>query len=174
MPGAHNAINAAAALAVAGTLEVPLADAARALENVEVPGARMRVLKKGGITIIDDCYNAGPTSMQAALQTLHDFPGAGRRVAVLGAMKELGQWSQEEHRNLGALAGESVRVLVGVGEETRDMLEAAPREMEKCWFADADTAAQGIEDFMHDGDVVLVKGSRSVGLEVVVNALAGR
>jgi UDP-N-acetylmuramoyl-tripeptide--D-alanyl-D-alanine ligase len=60
MPGAHNAINAAAALAVAGTLEVPLADAARALENVEVPGARMRVLKKGGITIIDDCYNCRP------------------------------------------------------------------------------------------------------------------
>jgi UDP-N-acetylmuramoyl-tripeptide--D-alanyl-D-alanine ligase len=89
-------------------------------------------------------------------------------------MKELGPWSQQEHRALGELAGQSVRVLIGVGEETRDMLEAAPREVEKRWFADADTAAQGIEDLMQDGDVVLVKGSRSVGLETVVNALASR
>lgn len=112
--------------------------------------------------------------MQAALQTLHDFPNAGRRVAVLGTMKELGQWSQQEHRKLGELAGQSVRVLVGVGEETRDMLEATPCEVEKRWFADADAAAHGIRDLIRDGDVVLVKGSRSVGLETVVNALASQ
>ncbi|HEX8236317.1 MAG TPA: UDP-N-acetylmuramoyl-tripeptide--D-alanyl-D-alanine ligase [Abditibacteriaceae bacterium] len=174
MPGAHNAINAAAALAVAEILGVQLAEAARALENVEVPGARMRVVRGGGITIIDDCYNAGPTSMRAALQTLHDFPTAGRRVAVLGTMKELGPWSQQEHRKLGKLAGDSVRVLVGVGEETREMLDAAQSDAERHWFADANAAAQDIKQLLRDGDVVLVKGSRSVGLEVVVNALANR
>jgi UDP-N-acetylmuramoyl-tripeptide--D-alanyl-D-alanine ligase len=174
MPGAHNAINAAAVLAVAGILDVPLTDAARALEKVEVPGARMRVLKNGEITIIDDCYNAGPTSMRAALQTLNDFPGAGRRVAVLGAMKELGPWSQQEHRKLGELAGNSVRVLIGVGEETCDMLDAVQNDVEKHWFADADSAVQHVTQLLRGGDVVLVKGSRSVGLEVVVNALANR
>jgi UDP-N-acetylmuramoyl-tripeptide--D-alanyl-D-alanine ligase len=174
MPGAHNAINAAAALAVAGTLDVPLADATRALEQVEVPGARMRVMKSGGMTIINDCYNAGPTSMRAALQTLHDFPADGRRVAVLGTMKELGPWSQDEHRKLGEQAGAYVRVLMGVGEETRDMLEAAPSDVEKRWFVDAISAAQEIKELLRAGDVVLVKGSRSVGLEVVVNALASR
>jgi UDP-N-acetylmuramoyl-tripeptide--D-alanyl-D-alanine ligase len=179
LPGAHNAINAAAALAVAGVLGVPLDAAAHALERVEVPGARMRVLRNEArdLTIIDDCYNAGPTSMRAALETLRDFPDAKRRVAVLGAMRELGQHSETEHRGVGALAANCAELVLGVGEETRVLLEEA-REVGTIpfyeeWCEGAAEAAGKVLDLVREGDVVLVKGSRSVGLEAVVNALVG-
>jgi UDP-N-acetylmuramoyl-tripeptide--D-alanyl-D-alanine ligase len=178
MPGAHNAINAAAALAVAGVLGVPLDESAHALENVEVPGARMKVVRNEahGITIIDDCYNAGPNSMRAALETLREFPGAKRRVAVLGSMKELGSFSEKEHRGVGALAAQCAELVVGVGEETRVLLEEAkavgaiPFHTE--WCEDSACAARQMHDWVREGDVILVKGSRSVSLETVVNALA--
>ena len=179
LPGEHNAVNAAAALAVAGVLQVPLEDASRALEHVEVPGGRMRVVKNQsrGLTIIDDCYNAGPTSMRAALETLRDFPlKSGRRVAVLGAMKELGSHSNAEHRGIGALAALCAELVIGVGEDTRPLLEEAQAvgaiPFHTHWCEDADCAATQTLDWIREGDVVLVKGSRSVGLELVVNALA--
>jgi UDP-N-acetylmuramoyl-tripeptide--D-alanyl-D-alanine ligase len=172
LPGAHNAINAAAALAVAGVLDVPLEDAARALEQVEVPGARMRIVKARGFTIIDDCYNAGPDSMRAALATLRDFPGGGRRVAILGAMRELGDWTDMEHRKIGQLAATFAEAVLGVGNETRTLLEAIDAKVHTGWCADAASAALLARALVHEGDVVLVKGSRSVGLETVVSALA--
>jgi UDP-N-acetylmuramoyl-tripeptide--D-alanyl-D-alanine ligase len=182
LPGEHNAQNAAAALAVAGVLGVPLHEAAHALENVAVPGARMRVVKNEtrGLTIIDDCYNAGPNSMRAALETLRawklESQNAGRRVAVLGAMKELGAHSQSEHRAIGALAAQCAELVIGVGEETKTLLETAeavgaiPFRTE--WCEDATSAAADVRNLVRAGDVVLVKGSRSVGLETVVSALA--
>ncbi len=182
LPGEHNAQNAAAALAVAGVLGVSLAAAARALEKVEVPGARMRVLKNAarGLTIIDDCYNAGPTSMRAALETLRDFPQdeetPGRRVAILGAMRELGNYSNAEHRGIGALAALCAELVIGVSEETKPLLEEAEAvgaiPFQTQWCEDADEAAEIVGNLLREGDVVLVKGSRSIGLETVVNALA--
>ncbi len=176
LPGAHNTLNAAAALVVAGEIGVALEDAAHALEQAEVPGARMRIVRSGGLTIIDDCYNAGPDSMRAALQTLRDLPApnrGARRVAVLGAMKELGAWTEEEHRKIGALAATCADVIVGVGEETRALLEAAA-DVENHWRADAVEAAHFVSTTVRADDLVLVKGSRSVGLEKVVSALAGK
>ena len=174
MIGAHNAVNAAAALAVAHQLGIEITDAERYLESAQLPGARMRVVKaQRGVTIIDDCYNAGPDSMRAALQTLRDFPGNGRRVAVLGAMRELGDYSDDEHRKLGALASEICHFIVGVGPETEPMMDAI-RESGNCqlfgWSADADGAIPIVLSRLQAGDMVLVKGSRSVGLEVVVEA----
>ncbi len=180
MPGIHNAINAAAALAVADLLGVPLDEAARALESAVVPGARMRVLQTNRLTIIDDSYNAGPTSMRVALQTLLDFPGSGRRIAILGAMKELGEISEAEHRKIGDFAGTFADILVGVGGETRPLLNAAVEsarriesEMQTFYCENAAEAAARVDEFAQSGDVVLVKGSRSVGLETAVSALGG-
>jgi UDP-N-acetylmuramoyl-tripeptide--D-alanyl-D-alanine ligase len=174
LPGAHNATNAAAALAVAHELGVDLEKAARALETVEVPGARMRVVRAGEITILDDSYNAGPDSMRAALETLRDLPNAKRRVAVLGAMKELGDFSEEEHRKLGVLASTICDVVVYVGEETRAAFEVTTIETLQCENASeaANRVLDLVESGVESGDVVLVKGSRSVGLELVVSALA--
>lgn len=186
VPGAHNAVNAAAALAVAGVLRVPLEVAARALKDAEIPAGRMRVLKneKTRITLVDDSYNAGPVSVRAALQTLRDFPDEeggrrSRRIAVLGAMKELGKQSEEEHRRLGALAAQCAHFVIGVGDETKALLEEAEFEgaggefFETLWCEDASAAAAQLQALVREGDTVLVKGSRSVGLEMVVNALAG-
>jgi len=170
--GVHNAHNAAAALCVALAIGSDLEEAARGLEKVDVPGARMklRVLEEKKMALIDDSYNAGPNSMRAALHVLGGMPDALRRVAVLGSMKELGAWSPDEHRKIGILAASIVQVLVGVGEETKPMLEAAG-EIEKMWFATAAEAAPALQVLAREGDAVLIKGSRSVGLEVVVNAL---
>lgn len=175
LPGVHNAVNGAAALAVASALGVLLPDAAAMIETAQVPGGRMRVVRLPKLTIVDDCYNAGPNSMRAALDMLRDFPGSGRRVAILGSMRELGDFSETEHRQIGAYAAARVELLIGVGEETQALLEAAkmvgavPFHTE--WCADAAAAASRAVELVRDGDVVLIKGSRSVGLETVVSAL---
>ena len=174
IPGAHNAINAAAAFAVAHQLGVAPDAIVAALRNAQLPGARMRVIQTESLIIIDDCYNAGPDSMRAALQTLRDFPHRGRRVAVLGAMRELGEFSDDEHRKLGELAGEICDVLIGVGPETRPILEAISEGANTVypgWSPDAKQAISLVARSVQPGDIVLVKGSRSVGLEVVVEAL---
>ena len=174
MIGAHNAINAAAALAVAHQLGIEVAEAQWRLEEAQLPGARMHVVKTEQLTIIDDCYNAGPDSMRAALATLRDFPSNGRRVAVLGAMRELGEFSDDEHRKIGEMAGEICDVVVGVGSETQPMMDII-RDGGDCklfdWGASADAATALVSAKLQRGDVVLVKGSRSVGLEVVVEEL---
>lgn len=182
LPGAHNALNAAAAFAVAHELGVTPEAIATALSRAAVPGARMRVLRLSqAVTVIDDCYNAGPDSMRAALTTLLDFPGGGRRVAILGAMKELGAHSEAEHRRVGQLAGEVADVLVGVGPETRPLLnsavDSAAREERTLQISYADSATEASErvgEWVEPKDVVLVKGSRSVRLEVVVARLTAQ
>ncbi|RYG59757.1 hypothetical protein EON80_25375 [bacterium] len=181
LPGAHNAVNAAAAFAVAAEVGVEPALIVAGLEGASLPGARMRVLKlENGITVIDDCYNAGPDSTRAALQTLLDFPGSGRRVAVLGAMRELGAFSEAEHVKVGRLAGQFVETLIGVAGDTRPLLNAAvaaakevENEIEVHYSDDAASAASQIGQWLQSGDIVLVKGSRSIGLEAVVEAVKG-
>ena len=177
IPGAHNAHNAAAAFAVAHQWGVAPDAIVAALASAQLPGARMRVINVQQLTLIDDCYNAGPDSMRAALETLRDFPGAGRRVAVLGAMRELGDYSDEAHRKLGALAGEICDVVIGVGPETEPMMDEL-RANGKCpisgWSFDATGAIDLVRARVEAGDVVLVKGSRSVSLEVVVEELKGK
>jgi UDP-N-acetylmuramoyl-tripeptide--D-alanyl-D-alanine ligase len=172
LPGMHNALNAAAALAAAAACGIDLALAANALQNLQIPGARMQLRHTSKATIIDDCYNAGPSSMQAALEVLKNFPGTKRRVAVLGSMLELGEWSRQEHLIIGKLAGEIAQLIIGVGEETKVLLEAAP-DVETHWFATAADAAAWIPEQIQNGDAVLVKGSRGVGLEKVVESLNG-
>jgi len=179
MPGTHNALNAAAAFAVAHQMGVAPDAIADALRTAELPGARMRVIQtQAGATLLDDSYNAGPDSMRAALQTLLDFPGAGRRVAILGDMKELGEFSESEHRKIGQFAGQFLDLLVGVGAETRPLLNSAIRAasdveqaMEVHWFPTSADAKEAVAAMIRSNDVVLVKGSRSVGLEAVVEEL---
>jgi UDP-N-acetylmuramoyl-tripeptide--D-alanyl-D-alanine ligase len=172
-PGAHNAVNAAAVMALLDEgydiFSISLENAFAKFHTVQIPGARMRILKSGGLTIIDDSYNAGPNSMQSALETLRDFPAARRRVAILGSMKELGDWSESEHRKIGEQLRHCADVLLAVGDEAKVLYEAAG--IEKRWCANAEEAAKIATEMVREGDVALVKGSRSVGLEKVVSAL---
>jgi len=170
LPGTHNAINAAAALATADVCGIDMNLAIASLQNLQIPGARMQLRRTPKAIIIDDCYNAGPSSMRAALNVLENFPDAKRRVAVLGSMLELGEWSEKEHQKIGAQASGIVQLIIGVGEETKVLLEAAPNTQTH-WFENAVEAAKWIPAHVQNGDVILVKGSRSIGLEKVVEAL---
>ena len=115
---------------------------------------------------MNDCYNANPISMHAALEYLASLPAEGRHVAVLGEMRELGPDARDYHREVGAIArGLGIGPIVGVGELARDY---APDE----WAADAEAAVPLAERILEPGDAVLVKGSRSVGLELVASKLA--
>jgi UDP-N-acetylmuramoyl-tripeptide--D-alanyl-D-alanine ligase len=120
--------------------------------------------------VINDCYNASPLSVQAALDELAEAPG--RRIAVLGDMLELGEREAELHREAGAAAaGAGVEVLVTVGPRAMAMLDAF--DGESYAVADATEAAALAGELVGEGVVVLVKGSRGVGLEVVTEALRG-
>ncbi len=163
---AHNLTNALAAIAVGVALEAPLAEMARRAPEIGFSRLRGELIElPDDVLIVNDCYNANPISMRAALDHLGALGVAGRRLAVLGEMKELGPDAARYHRELGAHARElGIGPIVGVGELARDY---SPDE----WAPDAAAAAGIVEEMIAPGDAVLVKGSRSVGLETVSDAV---
>jgi UDP-N-acetylmuramoyl-tripeptide--D-alanyl-D-alanine ligase len=162
---AHNLENALAAIAVGIALEAPLAEMADRVANIGFSRFRGERLEMGdGIVLVNDCYNANPVSMRAALHHLASI-GDGRRIAVFGEMAELGPDAPRYHREVGALARESeVELLVGVGVPARDY---GPDELVETPAEAAELLAARLEP----GDTVLVKGSRSAGLEAVAETL---
>jgi UDP-N-acetylmuramoyl-tripeptide--D-alanyl-D-alanine ligase len=132
-------------------------------------GERTRL--RNGVTVIDDCYNANPMSMRAALDDLAATAGEGRRVAVLGDMLELGPEEARFHAEIGAHAAASgVELLVAVGERSRALADAFDGETQV--VSDAAQAAALVPKLVRAGDTVLVKASRGIGLEAVVKALS--
>jgi UDP-N-acetylmuramoyl-tripeptide--D-alanyl-D-alanine ligase len=162
----HQLRNTLAALTVCDALGLAVVDGSIA---VEFSPLREEEIELGrGVTLINDCYNANPLSMRAALEHLAQRAGERRRVAVLGEMAELGENAAAYHREVGAAAAEAgVDELVAVGELARGYGGAA------AWFATAAEAADAVAGLVRDGDVVLVKGSRAVGLEAVTAKLTG-
>ena len=157
--GRHLATNAAGAILAARLLGVSLSEAVRALADVEMPPMRMQTVERDGASILLDAYNAAPNSVLAALQTLVETPVSGRRLAVLGEMRELGDATEEAHRMVGRSAAKLDDVIF-LGETAETMREAAGKGR----VGDLETARAFLRD-LHPGDVVLVKGSRSLGLE---------
>jgi len=158
---AHNLENALAAVAVGVALGAPLAEMADRAANIGFSRFRGERLEMGdGIVLVNDCYNANPVSMRAALSHLASH-GKGRRIAVLGEMAELGPGAADYHREIGASArAEGVDLLVGVGEPARGY---DPDEL----VGDPEEAAELLAAQLEPGDTILVKGSRSAGLEAV-------
>jgi UDP-N-acetylmuramoyl-tripeptide--D-alanyl-D-alanine ligase len=163
---AHMRSNALAALAAARTLGA----APKGLLEVTLSALRgQRIELPGGVLVVDDCYNANPMSMRAALDDL-SASAPGRRVAVLGDMLELGPDEGRFHAEIGAYAAQSgVDVLVAVGPRAARMAEEFGGELHA--VADAAGAAALTVQLLSPGDTVLVKGSRGVGLEVVARSL---
>jgi UDP-N-acetylmuramoyl-tripeptide--D-alanyl-D-alanine ligase len=163
----HHRVNTLAAVAAC------LAVGVRPSGRVELPVGHLRgerVTLPGGALVLNDCYNASPLSMRAALDELAAEPASGRRIAVLGDMLELGEREAELHREVGeAAAAAGVEVLVTVGPRAAAMLDTF--DGESYAVADAGEAAALAGELLAEGDVVLVKGSRGVGLEVVAEAL---
>jgi UDP-N-acetylmuramoyl-tripeptide--D-alanyl-D-alanine ligase len=177
LAGEHNARNAAAALAVSNALGVPLLPAAAALQHATLPPHRSHVFSLGGRTVLDDCYNANPTSMAAALRTLVGSAGRfGRAFAILGDMLELGEAAADLHQAVGqdavkiGVAGLAVVGSLGakIAEGARTAGLPATRAVV---FDDPETAAQTVSTWTAPGDWILVKASRGMRLERAVEAL---
>ena len=178
--GTHNGHNAAAAAAVGLALGIDPETILRGLANARTPGRRMRpVPLPGGGLLIDDCYNANPSSMKAALLTLtHLVRGKGRAIAVLGDMLELGDTELDLHRDVGRFAaGAGLALLVCFGKRSRAIGEGAIEAGLKpdCvqWAADPEEAVALVRKGSHAEDVILVKGSRGMKMERISDALAG-
>jgi UDP-N-acetylmuramoyl-tripeptide--D-alanyl-D-alanine ligase len=179
-PGRHLVPHALAAVAVAEHFAVPLVEVAAALEAGSHAPHRMAVAElPGGATLVDDSYNASPVSVAAALAFLAETPvGAGRRLAVLGDMLELGPDERPQHERIGAQAATVLDGLVAVGERGRWIADAARAAGLGTVATAADAAeAREVVDRVLDprtGDILLVKASRGLALDELVAALTGR
>jgi UDP-N-acetylmuramoyl-tripeptide--D-alanyl-D-alanine ligase len=165
---AYNLLNALAAIAIGIALDAPVARMSERAPGIVFSRLRGEVLQAGDVVIVNDCYNANPISMRAALDHLAAMRVRGRRIAVLGEMKELGSEARAYHREVGAHARDvGVGPILGVGELARDY---APDG----WVPDARAAVAATERLVEPRDAVLVKGSRSVGLELLTDELVAR
>lgn len=173
--GRHHVGNALAALAVAGAAGADVAAAAAAMADAVVSRWRGAVVEAGGVVVLDDAYNANPTSTLAALETLAAMEVPGRRVAVLGVMAEIGDDHVTEHWRIGMRAAAVVDHLVVVGEDatpiTAGARDAAMPRVDL--VPDAEAAVEALAD-VTGGDAVLVKASRVAGLEAVTAGLVER
>jgi UDP-N-acetylmuramoyl-tripeptide--D-alanyl-D-alanine ligase len=172
--GAHNVPNALAAIAVGRKLGVPFRAIAEALNNVKPLGDRSRVTRLGMVTLLDDCYNANPTSTIAALNALAAFSGAGRKIAVLGAMRELGPTEAEWHRKVGRVAMRSADIVIAVGELAKAYVPTAKMRGGRAETHTCSNTADAVElltRLVSPGDVVLVKASHSEHFEEIAARL---
>ena len=170
----YNATNALAALAAYHALGLPLGKAGRGARHVQLSRLRGEevALPDGGI-LINDCYNANPLSMIAALDHLAERAGERRKVAVLGDMAELGPGAASYHREVGAAASRAgVDVLLAVGPLARGYVEGARGVPTVRWAATVEAGLTALRQLLHGGDCVLVKGSRAMGLEAIGEAIA--
>jgi len=164
----HHQLALAAAVAACAALGLPLDRIGDGAGTVELSPWRgqERPLRIGGGVLINDAYNANPLSLQAALEALAVRRDGGRAVAVLGEMAELGHDSTRWHAHAGKQAADlGVDLLVAVGDGARAYLDGAAGRTRCCWFPDLRAAARALPSLLQPDDVVLLKGSRSAGLE---------
>jgi UDP-N-acetylmuramoyl-tripeptide--D-alanyl-D-alanine ligase len=175
--GRHFIPNALSAIAAACLFGVEVKQVKEALENFQSIPMRMEIVPlKGGKTLINDAYNANPHSMELALETLVEAKGEGRAIAVLGDMLELGNFTKEAHEQLGEKVSElSIDFLLALGEEAPIVVESAIRHglpMERARVVESHSEAISIlKQMIQNGDWILVKGSRRMAMEKIVEGL---
>ncbi|MGN1123481.1 MAG: UDP-N-acetylmuramoyl-tripeptide--D-alanyl-D-alanine ligase, partial [Eubacterium sp.] len=169
--GIHNVYNALAAFAVGYALDIEPEKSAKALEAYIPEGMRQRSVEIGGITSIEDCYNASPDSMTAALKTLANTR-ANKKIAVLSDMLELGEYSKEAHKNVGTIAAENkIDYLLCVGEMSKYTVEGAKENglNNSFHFDTKKQLAEKLTEIAQSGDAVVFKASRGMKLEDVIH-----
>ncbi len=174
--GTHNASTASAAFAVAGLLGVPLATAILAFNAHETAPGRMKLIAGiKGSTIIDDTYNASPIAVEEGIDTLASIDGAKRRIAVIGDMLELGQYSVKEHEKIGAHLSTKIDALMTVGVRAKSIAESAReggmKDSRIIEISDADEGAEALRELIKTGDVIYIKGSQGMRMEKIVKAI---
>lgn len=167
--GKSQAYAVAAAAAIGMVLGMNLVQISEAFRQHHGPNGRLKIIS--GIndsTIIDDTYNASPASMRLALETLRDSPGL-RKIAVLGDMLELGEYTTPAHQDIGALVGSCIDILVCVGLQAKFIAKASRMAQDKIFVFDtSDDAKFKIRSLIRQRDVILVKGSQGMRMEKIV------
>lgn len=173
MPGIHMIYNALAAAAIGKIYGLTAEEIRRGIESLEPISGRFRMIETDKLLIVDDCYNANPMSMKASLDVLKD--GAGRRVAILGDMGELGENEIQLHQEVGVHAAScGIDRCICVGELSAHMAEAAKKtdpDFDICHVRTREALLEHLNDYIQPGDTVLVKASHFMKFEDVVQAL---
>ncbi|MBN2558707.1 MAG: UDP-N-acetylmuramoyl-tripeptide--D-alanyl-D-alanine ligase [Clostridia bacterium] len=170
IPGKHNIFNALAAIAAGRLFGVPEEFIQKGIAESTIGKMRLDIYETEGVRFINDAYNANPQSMEAALDILSIYEG--RRIAVLGDMLEMGEFSKDAHEKLGSMAAACSDVLLFCGEEAGFVRTGAEKAgMDGCSihiFKDSDEAGALLKSILRPGDTVLVKGSRGMKMENVL------
>lgn len=174
--GVQHTYTYAAAMAVGTRFNISLAEAAKALKEHIPPQGRMRIIPGiEGAVILDDTYNSSPVACEHAVQTLHELSCPGRKIAILGDMLELGQFSVREHERIGEFLAKKVDMLITIGVRSRKIADSALQyglsEKNILQYDDADQAVPEIKRLVQTGDCILVKASQGVRAEKIVHAL---
>lgn len=180
MHGLFNVYNALAASAVCISLGITLDEIKTALKSYNGMPMRFQIEKAGAITVINDSYNANPSSVTESLKEFVRMKGGMRTVVILGDMLELGEFSEEAHKNIGRIISEmNIDVFVAVGEEMALAAEESRRNKAKkqsplvYLFKNAGEAGGDIMNILRQGDTVLVKGSRAMCMEKIIERIRG-
>ncbi len=176
VPGRHNAMNALAAIGVARRFGMNDDEIAERLASFSLPAMRLEVERLGRLTVINDAYNANPASLLAAVEALMDTPAAGRRVLVIGDMRELGLTAEVLHREAAErIAQSGVDLVIAIGEHAklvaRTVQSIAGESTKSHAYASTALAKRRLCSHLQPTDTVLVKGSRVLGLEALVQAV---
>jgi len=176
--GRHNVLNALGAIAIGTRMRLSHGEIAEALAGVQAPAMRLQRMTVGPITVINDAYNANPDSTRAAIEAVDALPDLGRRVLILGDMRELGDHAERCHRQVGHKAGQSTaQVVVSVGAHARTVADGvtAMAGTTKRIYACPSVEALGrkLPMLLEPGDIVLLKASRSVRLERIMPIIEG-
>ena len=169
MAGKHNVLNTMLAIEVSKSLNVSFEDMVRGVENLEATSMRLQVIKKQGLTIINDCYNASPDSMRSSLDVLSAYNN-NRKIAILGDMYELGDESEKSHFEVGKYAKDKVDTLIVIGKYIKNFKDGFNND-NIIMYNTKEECIKELENIIKLDDVVLVKASRGVKLEDVVKKL---
>ncbi|MCX6613246.1 MAG: UDP-N-acetylmuramoyl-tripeptide--D-alanyl-D-alanine ligase [Acidobacteria bacterium] len=172
IPGRIGVLNITAGVAVARLWGVPLRQLSEAARTIELPKMRTQKLEHQGMTIWNDCYNSNPDATKAMLDLLRDT-APGRRIAVLGEMRELGHWAEPLHSDIGRYAVESgFSVLLGIRGAARFTIESAMKAglsaRAACFFESPEEAGIALKSIAQPGDTILFKGSRGTRVELAL------
>lgn len=180
LAGRHNVANAIGAIAAASIWGITAEDAAEILPKMKPAAMRGEILRLGDdLVVINDCYNSSPSAMATMLDLLATTPGVRRRIVAAGEMLELGESSAQLHREVGRdAARRGLDWIIGVRGHAAEMIEGAiaagyPQKRTKI-FADSSEAAKFLAEFVQPGDLLLVKGSRGVRMERIVEAISAQ
>lgn len=179
VPGRHNIINALAAIGVARWFGMDHGEVAAALASFTLPPMRLEHERIGRLTLINDAYNANPTSMAAAVETLVDAPAPGRRVLIIGDMRELGTASEALHRQSAErIARSPVDLVIAIGENARlvskTVQTVSENRIQSHAYASVQTARRRLLTHLKSNDTVLIKGSRALGMEKLAETIRER